>query len=109
MARPGRRPLEQTQGPLSKVARWRLKRGLTQAEAANASGMGLSTYWAYERRRVKDPSVISLMRIAYAFGCELTDLIDDDWTIERGVPGTGRDIWSPPPDPEKLWHPNRDE
>ena len=46
--------------------------------------------------------------IAYALGCELTDLIDGDWTIASGVPETRRDIWSPPPEPEKLWHPNRE-
>jgi transcriptional regulator with XRE-family HTH domain len=96
--RRGRRPGEQTKIE-TKLAAWRVKRGMTQAELANAAGLPLSTYWNYERGRVRDPGVITLSRLAHILGCKLSDLVEDDWDwfYVRKV------AWPPKPDDPKVF------
>jgi transcriptional regulator with XRE-family HTH domain len=99
--RPGRRPGEQTRVE-TKLAAWRVKRGMTQEEVANLTGLGLSTYRQYERGRVKKPGLIEMIRFAHLLGCKLTDLIEDrwDWDYPRTVAGSGA---PKPPDPKIYW------
>jgi transcriptional regulator with XRE-family HTH domain len=99
MARPGRRPGEQTKME-TKLATWRVFRGMTQAEVAEATGIPLSTYWKLERDLLKNPGVRHLANCALVLGCELEELIEDEW----------RDWFRPlvewptrPREPEKLW------
>lgn len=97
--RRGRRPGEQTKIE-TKLAAWRVKRGMTQEELANAAGLPLSTYRLYERGRVRDPGVITLNRFAYLLGCKLDDLVEDswDWHYPKKV------AWPPKPEnPKALW------
>lgn len=103
MSRPGRRPGEQTKVE-TKLAAWRVKRGMTQEELAAAVGLPLSTYRLYERKQVRDPGVITLNRLAYILGCKLTDLVEDDW--DWRYPGTvaGTRRGRPkPPNPKEFW------
>jgi transcriptional regulator with XRE-family HTH domain len=83
----------------SKLAAWRVKRGVTQAEMAAATGIPLSTYWRLERRRLWNPPIRHLTNCAIVLGCELEDLIEDDmrtWKWSRAAPDE-------PPDPSALW------
>jgi transcriptional regulator with XRE-family HTH domain len=103
--RRGRRPGEQTRVE-TKLAAWRVKRGMTQEEMANLSGLGLSTYRQYERGLVKKPGLIEMTRFAHLLGCKLTDLIEDswDWDYPRRVAGSGA---PKPPDPKIFWRGSR--
>ena len=74
----GRRPAEQTK-VRTKIAAWRVKRGMTQAEAAEASHMSHGSYWNYEAGLVANPGIRWVASIAHTFGCELEDLIEDSW------------------------------
>lgn len=78
MARRGRKPFEQGKKE-TKIALARERAGMTQDQAAEAAHMPLSTYWAYERGKVPNPSIRRVANIALAFGCNIEDLIENDW------------------------------
>jgi len=100
--RPGRRPGEQTKAD-TRIAEWRVKRGLTQQEAADAVGLSLNGYWKYERGHIDNPGIRQLANLAIVFGCELEDLIEDDW--RRGTWGMGKP--RRPEDPSSFWRTDR--
>jgi transcriptional regulator with XRE-family HTH domain len=104
--RRGRRPGEQTRVE-TKLAAWRVKRGMTQQELAEVVGLPLSTYRLYERGKMADPGVITLKRFAYVLGCKLADLIEDDWDwhYQRRIVAGSRKAGPKPPDPKALWRP----
>jgi transcriptional regulator with XRE-family HTH domain len=93
MARRGRRPVEQTK-VRTKLAAWRVKRGMTQKELAEAVDIPPTTYWRIEVG-MKYPTVRDLGNLAIVLGCQVEDLIDDRWR-EWSKPGS-------PPEPEHLW------
>lgn len=95
----GRRPVSQTKIE-TRLAWWRAKRGITQSELAQATGISESTYWRLERGRYRNPPLRYLMNCAIALGCELDELIDDayrEWFVidQRDAPE--------PPEPTELW------
>lgn len=102
--RPGRRPGEQTRVE-TKLAAWRVKRGMTQQELADAVGLPLSTYRLYERGKMADPGVITLNRLAYVLGCKLADLVEDswDWRYQKKIVAGSQKAVPKPPDPKSLW------
>jgi len=95
---PGRRPGEQTQ-VYSKLAEWRVKRNVTQKELAEATGIPLATYWRLEKRRIWNPPIRHLASCAIALGCELEDLIEDQWRSWYDFSPANR----PPPDVGNFW------
>ena len=97
--RRGRRPGEQTKVE-TKLAQWRVKRGMTQEELANAVGMPLSTYWNLERGRNRNPGLGWLSNCAIVLGCKLEDLIEDGW---RGWYQQHFGKAPKPADPKALW------
>jgi transcriptional regulator with XRE-family HTH domain len=74
-----RRPLEQTKVE-TKLAAWRVRRGVTQEEMAKATGISYSTYWRLERGRYRNPPIGYLINCALALGCELNDILEQDQT-----------------------------
>lgn len=93
-----RRPLEQTKVE-TKLAAWRVRRGVTQEENAKATGISYSTYWRLERGRYKNPPIGYLVNCAIALGCELDDILEDEhkrWQVLDVRAGT-------PPDPARFW------
>jgi transcriptional regulator with XRE-family HTH domain len=64
---------------VTKLAQWRLKRGLTQAKLAANVGLARSTYWRLEAGKVRNPRLRELMNCAIALDCHLDDLIEDGW------------------------------
>jgi transcriptional regulator with XRE-family HTH domain len=82
----------------TKIAAWRVRRGMTQAEVAAALGMSVATYWRYERGRIYSPGIRQLSAFAFLFGCELDDLIEDEWRPGYLRPGA-RWTFNPP----DLW------
>lgn len=64
---------------VTKLARARAARGLTQAQLAAAVGLARSTYWRLEAGRVRNPRLRELANCALALDCQLEDLIEDEW------------------------------
>jgi transcriptional regulator with XRE-family HTH domain len=97
MARPGRRPAEQTKVE-TKLAAWRVKRGMTQKELARAIGISLSSYYRLERGMNRNPPLGYLANAAIVLGCKLEDLIEDRWR-------SWHVLWqlNPPERPKELW------
>jgi transcriptional regulator with XRE-family HTH domain len=93
----GRRPGEQTK-VRTKLAAWRVKRGVTQKELAEAVNIPLTSYWRIETG-FPPPTIQQLGNLAIALGCQIEDLIEDRW---REWSAYGK-----PPEPEMLWR-NRD-
>ena len=93
-----RRPLEQTKVE-TKLAAWRVRRGVTQQEMAKAIGISYSSYWRLERGRYKNPPVGYLVNCALALGCELEDILDDEqkrWQVfdtRAAAPPERTDFW----------------
>jgi transcriptional regulator with XRE-family HTH domain len=107
MSRPGRRPGEQTKVE-TKLAAWRVKRGMTQEELADAVGLPLSTYRLYERKQVRDPGAITLNRLAYVLGCKLADILEEEWHWDYpGVVSGSRKGRPKPPNPKDFWRGSR--
>lgn len=99
MARPGRRPGEQTKVE-TKLAAWRVKRGMTQPELARAIGMSLSSYYRLERGIMRNPPLGYLANASIVLGCKLEKLIEDEW---REWYGHRKHLSSRPENPKKLW------
>lgn len=83
----------------TRLAVWRLRRGVTQKRLAEAVGMPLASYQRLERDHVRDPSVRDLANLALALGVDITDLLEPHWLKWR-PPSRGR---TRPPSPAKLW------
>ena len=64
---------------MSKLARWRKRRGVTQEELARATGISLSVLRRLESGRYKNPPVRYLNNCALALGCQLDDVSEDEW------------------------------
>jgi transcriptional regulator with XRE-family HTH domain len=80
MAQP---PLAQTK-PRTKLARWRLKRKLTQADMVRWTGVPLSTYQRLEHGNYQRPQVQALANCAIVLDCSLEDLLEERflrWTV----------------------------
>jgi transcriptional regulator with XRE-family HTH domain len=82
----------------TKLAAWRVKRGVTQNAMAEAVGVSRATYVRLEQGRNDNPPVRLLVNCAIALGCELDDLIEDEWRAwytPAGIP--------PSSPPSTLW------
>ena len=83
----------------TKLGIWRVRRGLTQDDMARAIGVSLNTYRRLERGAYRNPGVRYLANCALALGCELEELLEDEWrswfVFDRRAPD--------PPEPERFW------
>lgn len=61
------------------LARWRLERGLTQAQLADAVGISVPTLQRYENARVADPSLKVLVNCSIALRVGLEDVCEPAW------------------------------
>ncbi|HEU4973835.1 MAG TPA: helix-turn-helix transcriptional regulator [Baekduia sp.] len=87
----------------TKLARWRMHRGLTQEELAVAIGISLPTYRRLERASTDNPPLRYLQNAALALGVELDDVIEDSWREWKTFSVDA----ARPPDPASLWRPVR--
>jgi transcriptional regulator with XRE-family HTH domain len=83
----------------SKLAVWRLRRGLTQRQLAEDAGVALTSLRRMERREHPDPSLRDLNNCAIVLGVDVTDLLEDEWLQWDPRPGKPR----APARPQKLW------
>lgn len=74
---PARR-LEQTK-VRTRLGEWRVKRGMTQQEMVDATGISRTTYIAMEAGTEQDPSLRRLVNCAVVLGVELEELIEPEW------------------------------
>ncbi|HEY8338394.1 MAG TPA: helix-turn-helix transcriptional regulator [Egibacteraceae bacterium] len=87
----------------TRLAVWRLRRGVTQRRLAEATGIPLTTYRRLERGELSDPSLRALVNCALALGVDVTDLLEEDWLRwrapddERPEPPSPRQLWRRPP------------
>jgi DNA-binding XRE family transcriptional regulator len=83
----------------TRLARWRLRRGVTQTKLAEATGIPIASYRRLERGQRSAPPLWQLTNCAYALGVDLTDLFEDAW-LEWRAPGPEH---QEPPNPRRLW------
>ncbi len=82
----------------TKLARWRLRRRVTQQDLARAVGVDVKVY----RQVVKAdrvPAFDVLLNCAVALRVSLDDIVEDDWRHWQVLDQRA----SAPPDPEELW------
>lgn len=97
------RPLEQTQAR-TPLARMRLKRGVTQKQMWEATGISRSAYMRMERGTHPNPPIRYVANCAIALGCDIEDLIQDEWR-EWWVRAPGHEP-AAPPDRREFWGEN---
>jgi transcriptional regulator with XRE-family HTH domain len=94
---PARR-LEQTK-VRTRLARMRLRRGMTQREVWEATGIGRGSYLYLEHGGHRSPPLRHLSNCAIILGCKLEDLIEPEWRrwlqLDDAAPR--------PKHPEQLW------
>jgi len=81
----------------TKLAAWRVKRGVTQQALAEAVGVSRATYVRVEQGRNTNPPLRLLMNCAIALNCALDDLIEDawrEWYTPAGLPRSSPPHWS---------------
>ena len=71
-------PLKQTQ-VRTRLAQRRLEVGVTQRQMWEALAVSRATYVRLEQGRTANPSLRLLQNCAIALGCQLDDLIEDEW------------------------------
>lgn len=64
--------------PFTRLALLRAKKGLTQAQLAERSGVSLSVVSAIETGRSRRPQLRSLSRLAHALEIDVRDLFDEE-------------------------------
>ena len=85
--------------PRTELARWRLRRGLTQVQLAQAIGITRATYIKLEQGRMPNPPLRYLSNCAIVLGVPVQELIEPEWQTWMRF-----DARSPhPPDPSALW------
>ena len=60
------------------------ERGMTENSLSTVSGLGQSAIWRYTHC-TRTPSVLSALKLAYAFDIPLNDLVDFGETVDEGV------------------------
>ncbi len=83
----------------TRLAAWRLARGVTQRDLARATGMVVGSLRRLERGEIDDPPLRWLVQCAWALGVDFTDLLEDAWLAWRAHD----DEHPQPPQPLKLW------
>ena len=78
---------------------WRKRRGVSQDDMAAVTGISRSTYSKLERGLIDNPPIRYLTNCALALGCNLSDLLEDEW-LEWTV---FDDRKAQPPEPEGFW------
>lgn len=63
----------------SKLAQTRLRRGITQAELAEATGLRLRTIQELDRGELGNPGIRYLVMIAAALGVEMSEICEERW------------------------------
>jgi transcriptional regulator with XRE-family HTH domain len=77
-----RKPGERKQNPSlseTKIARLRVKHGVTQQDLADATGVSIRTIQELERGDVENPRIRGLVNIAAALGVGLKAICEDEW------------------------------
>lgn len=83
----------------TKLAVWRERRGVTQEELARATGLSMSVYWRLDNGRYDNPPLRYLINCALALGCELDDLVEEEWREWHVFDHAA----SAPPDAKAFW------
>lgn len=87
---------------LEKIAELKKKRGYTNKELAELSGVPLGTLSKIVSGTTKDPQLSALMAIAKALGCSVEDFVDRDETepneyyVSREVSKMAQEIYDNP-------------
>lgn len=80
---------------VTKLAEIRVRFGITQAELAQGSGVGLRALQEIERGDIRNPRVRYLINLAMTLGLDLEDICEDEWLSWTTFPGG-------PPEPAML-------
>lgn len=82
----------------TRLARWRLRRGVTQTNLARAIGIDVKVYRRIEKGD-RVPPLDVLLNCAIALRVSLDDLVEDEWRRWQVLDQRS----AAPPDPDELW------
>lgn len=82
----------------SKLARWRLRRGVTQTDLARAVGIDAKVYRSIEQGS-RVPRFDVLMNCAIALRVSLEDIVEDEWRQWHALDQRA----TAQPEPDQLW------
>lgn len=82
----------------TKLARWRLRRAVTQQDLARAIGIDVKVYRRFEKGD-RVPPLDVLLNCAIALRVSLDDIVEDDWRQWQVLDQRA----SSPPEPDELW------
>jgi transcriptional regulator with XRE-family HTH domain len=80
----------------TKIARVRVDSGVTRAELAEATGLGVRNLQELETGWVENPGIHTLTRIAYALDVPIEQICEDKWIAPvwlRRTPGKPKEDW----------------
>lgn len=64
----------------TKIARVRLRVGLTQMQVAIRAGIAPVTYQRLERGEIANPQIRMLTNVALVLGVDLLEILEEEWT-----------------------------
>ena len=82
----------------TKLGALRVRRGVTQRELAEATGISLAVYIRLEHGRLKNPPIRCLANCAIALGVPLDRVLEDEWKTWTALDGGPAE----PPKPMSL-------
>jgi transcriptional regulator with XRE-family HTH domain len=84
---------------MTQLQEWRKRRGVSQDDMAAVTGISRSTYSKLERGLIDNPPLRYLSNCALALGCNLRELIEEDW-LDWMVFDERK---AQPPEAEQFW------
>jgi transcriptional regulator with XRE-family HTH domain len=94
---PARR--DQQSSARTRIAVARVRRGITQADLADALGLSLATYRKLEHGRMDNPPLRYLVNLGIALDVPFSALVEDRWRDWAAISPDR----STPPDRSELW------
>jgi transcriptional regulator with XRE-family HTH domain len=89
---------------VTKLEQWRKRRGVSQDKLAAVICVSRTTYQRLERGEDDNPRLRYYVNAALALGCQLDDLLEDEWcewkVFDRQYPE--------PPAPQTFWRTDAD-
>jgi transcriptional regulator with XRE-family HTH domain len=82
----------------TRLAEWRLRRGLTQRQMSELTGLSPASYWRLERGQVTNPPIRYLVNCAIVLRCDWTDLLEEQYVQWLPLGTGGR---TPPQQPSR--------
>jgi transcriptional regulator with XRE-family HTH domain len=97
-----REALARTADAPTRLAYWRVLRGMTQSEMSKATGISIAQYRRLDRGTLASPSLRHYANCAYVLQVSIEQLLEPAWRWTTLAAGAEQ-----PEHPQRLWRPNR--